>query len=65
VRGEESPDRLATAEKALDDLTQALDRRADGRPSSVANTVAAAVSLKRIIESARPFVASMEQKEAS
>jgi uncharacterized membrane protein YccC len=64
VRGEESPDRLATAEKALDDLTQALDRRADGRPSSVANTVAAAVSLKRIIESARPFVASVEQKEA-
>jgi uncharacterized membrane protein YgaE (UPF0421/DUF939 family) len=65
VRSEESPDRLAAAESALDDLTQALDRRADGRPSSVAAAVAAVVSLQRIVESARPFVASRDQKEAS
>jgi uncharacterized membrane protein YgaE (UPF0421/DUF939 family) len=63
VRSEESADQLATAESALDDLSQALDQRADGRPSSVSIAVAATVSLRRIVESARPFVANPDQPD--
>ncbi|MGO4690400.1 FUSC family protein [Glaciibacter sp. 2TAF33] len=63
VESEDSPDQLGTAERALDDLSRALDRRADGRPSSVSVAVTAAVSLQRIVESARPFVANPDQKE--
>lgn len=55
--GDQSRDHLAAAEASLDSLDGALDERAEGRPSRVAGQVAAAVSLRRIVDAARPFVA--------
>lgn len=55
--GDQSRDHLAAAEASLASLDSALDERAEGRPSRVAGQVAAAVSLRRIVDAARPFVA--------
>lgn len=55
--GEEMPVQLATPEASLTTLDGALDARVDGRTSTVAEQVAAAVCLRRMVDAARPFVA--------
>jgi uncharacterized membrane protein YgaE (UPF0421/DUF939 family) len=56
ANAEESRERLETAERSVDALTVALDERASGRPSAVANDLTAAVCLRRVIAASRPFV---------
>ncbi|WP_022887577.1 FUSC family protein [Glaciibacter superstes] len=56
-QADESARRLADAESALDALNAELDARSEGRPSAVAESVAASVCLRRIVEAARPFAA--------
>lgn len=56
VRAEQSADRLHAAEEAVAALTRSLDERADSA-TSVSTAVAASVSLRSIVDLARPFVA--------
>jgi uncharacterized membrane protein YgaE (UPF0421/DUF939 family) len=60
MQGEGSRDALTAAQASLDALQRAVDEDADGRPSAVTNLVAAMVSLRRIVDAARPFVAESQ-----
>jgi uncharacterized membrane protein YgaE (UPF0421/DUF939 family) len=57
LSGEGARDTLVAAETALSGLQSAVDEYAGGRPSTVADLVAATVCLRRIVDAARPFVA--------
>jgi uncharacterized membrane protein YgaE (UPF0421/DUF939 family) len=61
VRGAGSSDLLTKAEAALERLNHSVDiratHRANGRPSAVADELTASVCLRRMVDSARPFVA--------
>jgi hypothetical protein len=56
IGDEQSTARLAAANQALDRYLQALDERPGTSPSGVAESLTAAVCLRRIIDASRPFV---------
>jgi len=60
IGSDDGAERLAAAEQAIDRLNSSLDERADGPPSTVADSVTASLALRRIIDASRPFVQNRE-----
>lgn len=56
TNAEGSHETMVAADSAVDALVHALDEHAAGQPSAVADTLAATVAIRRIIEASRPFV---------
>ncbi|MCP2637184.1 FUSC family protein [Microbacterium sp. HD4P20] len=56
IGADEAPDRLDDAAAAVDALQHAIEQERRGPVSAVADDVAAAVCLRRIVDASRPFV---------
>lgn len=56
IAAAEGPARLENAEASISAFSAAIDERADGPASAVADDLALSVTLRRIVDAARPFV---------